>query len=461
MIELLQALPKVDWLLKDNDFSHCSPSILKHCIQTILNQKRQEIFTSHSSSIQIQNIKQEILDLYNLKTHSTIRPLINATGVVLQTNLGRSLLHPKILEEIFPLLSNYNNLEYDISQGKRSERYIHITHLLKTLLGCEDALVVNNNASAVLLILNTFGKEKETIISRGELVEIGGSFRIPEVMKLSNTNLVEVGTTNKTHLSDYQNAITENTAIIMKAHQSNFKQLGFCANVSFDKLSALAQEKGLIDYYDLGSGYMQGLQTDQEPSLFELCKHSPSLISFSGDKLFGGPQAGIIVGKSHLINKLKQNHLLRALRVDKFTILALEATLRAYISCEFEKIPTLAMLNTPLSSLKSKAQKLFALLEKIPHLNLCIKQIDSLAGGGSLPQAPFASYGILCHSPILKTSTLEKNLREGGLIARIVQDQICLDLRCIFEDDFQKISNLFAEILANHTKKDTNKHDKQ
>lgn len=448
MNTLLQTLPKVDELLKDPLFAHTQIAILKPIIQKILQNTREAILSHNIRTLDLTQLKQEILQTYALQTQSTIRPLLNATGVVLQTNLGRSLLHPKLLNEITPLLTSYNNLEYDLQTSKRSERTIHIKHLLCTLLDCEDVLVVNNNASAVFLILNTFAKDKEVIISRGELVEIGGAFRIPEVMKLSGGILVEVGTTNKTHKSDYETAITSETAILMKAHQSNFKQVGFCSSVAFEELTQLAKQYHLIDYYDLGSGYMQGLQIKEEPSLFELCKNHPSLLSFSGDKLFGGPQAGIIIGKSHLINQLKKNHLLRALRVDKFTILALEATLRAYINQEFDKIPTLQMLNTPLQQLAQKAQILLKKLAPIPSLEIEMIEVDSLAGGGSLPQVPFRSYALLCKSVRLKTSTLKTRLQEQGLITRILQDQICLDVRCLFEEDFDKIATIFEKILC-------------
>lgn len=447
MIKLLQSLPNVHTLLSDSSFRSCqNQAVLKQCIQATLEKKRQAILSLKLSTFSLEEIKEDIAKAYQSRTQSTIKTLINATGVVLQTNLGRSLLHPQILEEIAPFLTAYNNLEYDIKEGKRSERYIHIKHLLCTMLRCEDVLVVNNNASAVLLVLNTFGKDREVIISRGELVEIGGAFRIPEVMKLSGSELVEIGTTNKTHLQDYKNAITPQTSIIMKAHQSNFKQIGFCSSVDFKELSTLAKEYDLIDYYDLGSGFVQDL-SQEEPSILELCSFSPSLLSFSGDKLFGGPQAGIIIGKAKLIAKLKENHLLRALRVDKFTILALEATLRAYLNEEFEKIPTLWMLNAPLESLKAKAQKLYHSLQDLPFAKLEIQEVISLAGGGSLPQVPFKSYGILCQSQHIKVSKLAEKLREKGVIVRIEQDCICLDVRCIFEEDFGKIKKSFLEIL--------------
>lgn len=448
MDALLRSLPKVDECLKDPLFSHAKSRILKPIIQEKIQNLRELILAGKLQKIDLPHLKEAILKTYTQQTQSSIRSLINATGVVLQTNLGRSLIHPKILEEIAPLLCSYNNLEYDTKTGKRSERYIHLKRLLCTLLQCEDILVVNNNASAVLLILNTFAKDREVLISRGELVEIGGAFRIPEVMKLSGSHLVEVGTTNKTYLSDYEEAITAQSALLMKAHQSNFKQLGFCASVDFKDLSLLAQKHNLIDYYDLGSGYMQGLQTKEEPSILELCSHSPSLLSFSGDKLFGGPQAGIIVGKSQLIAKLKKNHLLRALRVDKFTILALEATLRAYLSEEFDKIPTLAFLNTPLEVLHQKAQALLSLLKhSLPSLVSYLEEVHSLAGGGSLPQTTFQSYAVLCHSQEFKTSALEQKLRENGLVARITQDKICLDVRCLLEEDFEKIPQIFQTSL--------------
>lgn len=447
MLKLLRSLPNVHILLRDPFFANCHNLIvLKQCIQTILEKKREEILCFKVSAFSLEEMKEDIMQTYQSCTQSTIKTLINATGVVLQTNLGRSLLHPQILEEITPYLSAYNNLEYNIKEGRRSERYIHIKHLLCTLLGCEDVLVVNNNASAVLLVLHTFGRDREVIVSRGELVEIGGAFRIPEVMKLSGSQFIEIGTTNKTHLQDYKNAITPQTSILMKVHQSNFKQIGFCSSVDFKDLSALAKENDLIDYYDLGSGFVQDL-SKEEPSILELCSFSPSLLSFSGDKLFGGPQAGIIIGKANLIAKLKENQLLRALRVDKFTILALEATLRAYLNQEFEKIPTLQMLNTPLQDLKTRAEKLYLFLKDLPFAQIKIQEVVSLAGGGSLPQVPFQSYGVLCQGQNLKVSQLAEKLRESGVIVRIVQDCICLDVRCLFEEDFEKIKESFRKIL--------------
>lgn len=444
--ELLQTLPKVDDLLKDTFFAKCKSKVLKPLIQEEIQKVREGILTKTLISFCLDTFKSHLLSLYAQRTQSSILPLVNATGVVLQTNLGRSLFSKEILDEIFPLLIRYNNLEYDIKQGKRGERYSHIKHLLCTLLGCEDAIVVNNNASAVLLILNTFGKDREVIISRGELVEIGGAFRIPEVMKISGSKLVEVGTTNKTHISDYKEAISEETSMIMKAHQSNFQQIGFTSSVEFSALTALAKERGIIDYYDLGSGYMQGFFTNQEPSILELCKANPSLLSFSGDKLFGGPQAGIIVGKSDLIDKLKKNHLLRALRIDKFTTLALESTLRAYLNDEFEKIPTLSMLNLSLKQIKQKTQNLLSLLKSINTLDAQTITLNSLAGGGSLPQISFKSYGISLRFKSLKASLLEQKLRERGIITRIIQDRVCLDLRCIQESEYAQIAKALQEI---------------
>lgn len=448
MKHLLQSLPQIHQLLQDEEFKDLQKEILKPIIQELIQSLRQQINNQEIHSLCLNTLKSQIKHLYTQRTSSTIAPLINATGVVLQTNLGRSLFSEEILQEVLPLLQTYNNLEYDITKGKRSERYIHISHLLCTLLGCEDAIVVNNNASAVLLVLNTFGANQEVIISRGELVEIGGAFRIPEVMKLSNSKLIEVGTTNKTHLKDYEEAISPQTALLMKAHQSNFRQIGFCSSVEFEELTKLATKHNIIDYYDLGSGYMKGLQTKEEPSILEICSKNPSLLSFSGDKLFGGPQAGVIVGKKHLIDKLKKNHLLRALRVDKFTILTLEATLRAYLNQEFHKIPTLSMLNLTQEELLSKAKKLHSLLDTIPNLKCQISPVDSLAGGGSLPQTPFHSYAVLLHSPLFKTSSLETQLRQKRIITRIISEQICLDLRCLFEKDFELIAKTLKEIVC-------------
>lgn len=452
----LKKIPKIEKILLDSTFCNLNKDIVKAIAKDLIEKLRQNLKSGapqnklrEESDLDSATFLQDLIKAVHLEyikqTSSTLKPVINATGVVLQTNLGRSIFDKKLLDEIIPLLSHYNNLEYDLINGKRGERYSHTSNLLCSIFGVEDALIVNNNAAAVFLILNTFAKNKEVIISRGELIEIGGSFRIPEIMNNAGGILKEVGATNKTKISDYKNAISADSAVIMKAHKSNFDIVGFVQEVSMQEISSICKENNLIDYYDLGSGYVRGVECG-EPSLEEITKNPPSLISFSGDKLFGATQAGIILGKKVLINKLKQNHLLRALRVDKITLLILQATLKRYIENRLDEIPTLKMLSISKEILQNRAQNL---LDKIPSFfNPNIIEIDSLAGGGSLPNVKFASIGISLFVKDVKVKKLEVALRQNNLIARILNNKIILDLRTLQDDEMDKI----IEIL-NHIKK--------
>ena len=410
----------------------------------------------------IESIAREYEDL----TTSSLVPLVNATGVVVQTNLGRSVFAPKLLERIAPLLTRYCSLEYDTLERRRSSRYAHANTLLKALFCQEyEFLLVNNNAAAVLLILNTFAKDREVIISRGELVEIGGEFRIPEVMISAGALLTEVGATNKTHLRDYERALSERTAMLMKAHKSNFAQIGFCSEVEMCELSALARKYGLIDYYDLGSGCVLDLPCESvdrrasvrtEPSLREIFAAPPSLLSFSGDKLFGASQVGIIAGEPHLIATLKQNHLLRALRVDKLCISALQATLEAYLRDELDSIPTLAMLSLTPEALQKRAKKLCQMIEsRAPRgISAQIVEVDSLAGGGSLPDRVFRSVAVGLRSTRLKASALESRLRvEHAIIARVSREWVLLDTRTLLEGDMERICEALGAITESSAKK--------
>lgn len=451
---LFQSIPKIDTLLNHKELQSFPKSILLPIIQSHINTLRESIrANTHNPPAQnifnLQNLILEIKAQVLKATTPTLECVINATGVVIQTNLGRSIFSQELIEEITPFLCHYHTLEYDLHEGQRTERYIHSIQILCELFGCEDALLVNNNAASVLLILNTFAQNKEVIISRGELVEIGGSFRIPEVMKSASSILREVGTTNKTHLKDYQEAINPQSAMIMKAHQSNFKQIGFVSSCSIKELTKLAQANELIDYIDLGSGHSGVLKLKDEPSVQEVLKAKPSLISFSGDKLLGGPQVGIILGKSHLIKALKANQLLRALRVDKFSILTLQATLQAYKDKAYHKIPTLSMLLTPLESLKSKAQNLKQKIDRTfaSELKIEMLSLQSLAGGGSLPGASFESFGLALTPLHFTIKDFEQNLRIHGLIASIQKDRILLDMRTLIKGDEEKILSILDSVL--------------
>lgn len=453
---LLKKLPKMDLIL--NSFKNHNQAILKSIATKKLSNLRDKILNLNSNDLKklessdfLKEIKDEIKSSYDISILPSLEPLINATGVVLQTNLGRSLIHSNIIKEISPILSHYSNLEYDLDKGERGERYTHISNMLCSLFNVESALLVNNNAAAVFLILNTFAKNKEVIISRGELVEIGGSFRIPEIMESSNAILKEVGSTNKTHLRDYINAICEDSTMIMKAHKSNYEIIGFSKEVEMSEISRLCKERNLIDYYDLGSGYVRGIECS-EPSLESIAKNPPSLLSFSGDKLFGSTQAGIILGKAELIERLKQNHLLRAFRVDKISIAILQATLKRYIQNNIDEILTLKMLSYSKDELDLRAKSLAKIIPSF--FNPTIISLDSLSGGGSLPNMKFASKGVSLFIKDIKANKLESLLRKHRIISRILDNKVVFDVRSIQDDEFIKIKEIMQEIKKEILKKD-------
>lgn len=356
--------------------------------------------------------------------------------------MGRSLIHKELLDNASKVICNYSNLEYNQKAGCRGERYEHVSEHLTNLLHVEDVLVVNNNASAVFLILNTFAKNSEAIVSRGELVEIGGSFRIPEVMKQSGAILHEVGATNKTKKTDYENAINENTSMLMKVHQSNFSIEGFSQNTSYADIKELCEKNNLIDYYDLGSGYIPELPYNlgnNEPSLPTVLKDNPSLISFSGDKLFGSVQAGIIAGKKELIDKLKKNQLLRMLRVDKITLSILEETIKTYLKEDYKYIPTLWMLFQSEESLHVRASNMQKFLGD--DISAVVKS-KTVMGGGTLPNREFPTVALHIKG---KANHLERDFREKGLIGRIENDMFLIDFRSILPEFEQNIITIIKE----------------
>ncbi|MFN3921541.1 MAG: L-seryl-tRNA(Sec) selenium transferase [Caldimicrobium sp.] len=381
--------------------------------------------------------------------------VINATGVIVHTNLGRAPLAKEVTSFLLEVATAYSNLEYDLKSGKRGSRYVHVEDLLIELTGAEAALVVNNNAAAVLISLNTIAKDKEVIVSRGELVEIGGSFRIPEVMKWAGCILREVGTTNKTHLHDYINAINENTALLLKVHKSNYAIVGFTKEVSTQELVSLAHKKGLPIMEDLGSGCFidfskYGLM--KEPTVQEVVKAGVDIITFSGDKLLGGPQAGIILGKKEFIDKIKKNPLNRAIRIDKLTLAALEMTLRLYRDEELaiEQIPVLKMILTKPETLKKKAQKLYKSLSFIKSFDFELKIVPTISktGGGALPLLDLPSYGLAIKTKHLSSQALQEKLRKFSppIIALVEEDSLVFDVRCLFEEDLAHIKNFFLHL---------------
>lgn len=444
MTEKLNKIPQIGKFLLNKEFEGLNKVSLQKIINELFSELKDRAKRGLPIDIDHEQITVEVLARLNKITENSLRPLINATGIVLHTNLGRSPLDIEIIREA-EKIAGYSNLEFDLKSGKRGERYSHLGSKLSFLLGCEDAIVVNNNASAVFLVLNTFSKNKNTIVSRGELVEIGGSFRVPDVMRESGAILKEVGTTNKTKISDYENGIDENTALLMKVHKSNFSITGFCEEVDFLDITSLANKKGLIDYFDIGSLSLQKYAfTGNEPSAEEIFYGSPSLVSFSADKLFGSVQAGIIAGKKELIAKIKKNQLLRMLRVDKFTLAILEATLSRYIAYGEKQIKTIRLLSKNTEKMEQEALSILSLLNN----NSAFKIVNSEAfvGGGSLPGHKIPSICIAIND-IPKNAELNlKALRDYGIIARIESDTVLIDLRSVDEDEIGIIADVLNKL---------------
>ena len=442
-MKTLRDIPKIDKFLSHKLFPSQN-ALLTSIAQKRIAKLREDMLAKKIEDFDEDILVQEVLKAYTQSFESSLKPLINATGVILHTNMGRSVISKEVLNKASKVICGYSNLEYNQEAGCRGERYEHVSEHLKTLLGVEDVLVVNNNASAVFLILNTFAKDKEAIVSRGELVEIGGSFRIPEVMKQSGAILHEVGATNKTKKADYANAINENTVMLMKVHQSNFSIEGFSETTSYEDIKELCEANQLLDYYDLGSGYIPELPYNlgnNEPSLPTILKNNPSLISFSGDKLFGSAQAGIIAGKKELIEKLKKNQLLRMLRVDKITLSILEETIKAYLEEKYELIPTLWLLQRDIKELKKRAT---SVRNKIGKDKCEIIETKTFMGGGTLPNREFPTIAISIKG---KATTLEKKFRQNNLIGRIENDKFLIDFRSILPDTEEDIVKICQRVI--------------
>ena len=442
-MKTLRDIPKIDKFLNHKLFPSQN-ALLTSIAQKRIAKLREDMLAKKIEDFDEDILVQEVLKAYTQSFESSLKPLINATGVILHTNMGRSVISKEVLNKASKVICGYSNLEYNQEAGCRGERYEHVSEHLKTLLGVEDVLVVNNNASAVFLILNTFAKDKEAIVSRGELVEIGGSFRIPEVMKQSGAILHEVGATNKTKKADYANAINENTVMLMKVHQSNFSIEGFSETTSYEDIKELCEANQLLDYYDLGSGYIPELPYNlgnNEPSLPTILKNNPSLISFSGDKLFGSAQAGIIAGRKELIEKLKKNQLLRMLRVDKITLSILEETIKAYLEEKYELIPTLWLLQRDIKELKERAT---SVRNKIGKDKCEIIETKTFMGGGTLPNREFPTIAISIKG---KATTLEKKFRQNNLIGRIENDKFLIDFRSILPDTEEDIVKICQRVI--------------
>ena len=424
----LRTLPQIDKILNHKPFKDYNKGILARISRELLNSIR-----SQDEEINEEKIYAQINKNYKAFEKKALKPLINATGIVMHTNLGRSVIDEKSWQRAKQIACSYSNLEYDLESGNRGNRYDYTGYLLSTLFGCEDALVVNNNASAVFLVLNTFGKGGRCVLSRGELVEIGGGFRVPEVMKESGAILAEVGTTNKTRLSDYENALDENTKMLVKVHRSNFDIVGFKQDTSLEEVASLAKERGIISYYDLGGGAAYSLACfNSEPAPQKLVKTGVDLLSFSGDKLFGSVQAGIILGKKELIAKLRKNQLLRMLRSDKITLALLASMVLSYLDKDYNSVPTVFLLSRSTSELKSVAKRINNSCKNIAS----IIDTATFGGGGTLPNVKIQSVALAFKAKKgQKIENLERDFRQKGVIGRIENECFLLDLRSVLPSD--------------------------
>jgi len=454
---LLKQLPSVDEVLKEErtkQWLESSPRVLVlDAIRAAIDAKRKAIrLATDNAALLPATSLAEILDQAEARlrelSEPSLQPVINATGVIVHTNLGRSILSEKALQRVLEVSGSYSNLEYDLRAGERGKRHVHVEGILKKLTGVESATAVNNNAAAVLLCLNTLARGKEVIVSRGELVEIGGSFRVPEVMERSGAILREVGATNKTHLKDYEKAINENTSLLLKVHASNYKIVGFTKEVTAGELAKLGKKHNIPVMWDLGSGSFVDLSAygaGDEPTVQQAVDTGVDVLTFSGDKLLGGPQAGLIIGKQAFLDPIRSNPLMRALRLDKMTLAALDATLRQYLDMEkaVREIPTVWMLTQPLSEIERKAGLLSSGLKGINAADLTVSFQDdtSQSGGGALPMGIFPTKTVCIQHTRLSANQIESRLRLGNphIITRIKEGMVLFDPRTLNDGEIGKI----------------------
>jgi len=462
--ELLRQIPSVDELLLQPRLAALSKrverSLVVEVARAVLADLRGriagELAASVLAALSLGDVEGTIAEWVERILAHSLQPVINATGVILHTNLGRAPLPESVVEEFRRTATQYSNLEYDLEAGARGKRDVHTAELLKRLTGAEAAIVVNNCAAAVLVALAALARGGEVIVSRGELIEIGDGFRIPEIMEQSGAILREVGTTNRTRLADYENAINEKSRLLLRVHPSNFKVTGFTDKPSLDELAALSQRSGLPLVEDLGSGCLIDLSEHgiSEPTVRQSVEAGVGLVTFSGDKLLGGPQAGILAGKKDLIARVRRHPLFRALRVDKLTIAALEATLGAYLRSAWDEVPAMRMIRTTPHELKRRAENFIRELR--PELPLDEVEIEiadgtSLAGGGSTPSQSLPSKVIRIASARYSATKLEQRLRRApagiAVIARVEDERLILDLRTVFPEQDPLLIKTLAAVL--------------
>jgi L-seryl-tRNA(Ser) seleniumtransferase len=453
-MEALRQIPPVNDVLRSEPLAEFREILVQPfvaiIIDKVLAETRREIVQSNSSPSRSDltfTIASEIARRIRESLQPSLRRVINASGVILHTNLGRAPLPDGAIDQLRQVATGYSNLEFDVPQGRRGKRDVHVARILQQLLGCEAAIVVNNNAAAVFLVLNTMGEGGEVIVSRGEQVEIGDSFRIPEIMGRSGASLCEVGTTNRTRVKDYEKAINDDTRLLLRVHPSNFRMVGFTERPSLAQFVELGKRRNIPTYEDLGSGCISDLTPvgiADEPVASDSIRAGVDIISFSGDKLLGGPQAGIIAGKKLYVEKIRQNPLFRALRVDKLTISVLEFTLRAYLTGKTEDVPVWRMLHTRADTLKARAESFAQRL----GTNAEPIALKSVVGGGSAPEAYMPSWGVALSPKEVSDVELELRFRSSNppVIVRIEEGKVVLDFRTISPGEEEDLLDIVREI---------------
>ncbi len=451
MMKSLRNIPSVHELLKHPNIQVASQKLdrqkVVRIIRSVLDDMRTHVYTQQAP-VMLKEIHQEILQKLSSLESSPLRRVINATGILIHTNLGRAPLSKKALARVTEIASGYSTLEFDLEKAVRGDRNDAVERLLCLLTGAEAACVVNNNAAALLLCLNSLAFQKEVVISRSELVEIGSSFRLPDILEKSGALLKEIGTTNKTRISDYERHLNKNTALILKVHRSNFEIVGFTEEVPLEELSQLAHRRKKLLVFDAGSGLLKSLPgLSGEPIISECVKKGADLITFSGDKLLGGPQSGLVVGKKKWISAIKKNPLYRALRMDKLVLATLEETLRQYcLDHPEEEIPFLKLYTTPQEVLRTRAEKLKRDLEdKFPLGSIHVEESVSKIGGGASPRLEIPTVVLSFELPKEQLLLFEKNLRCPGssqvsVLGRIQKNRLIIDLRTIFEEELLILS---------------------
>jgi len=449
--EKMRTLPAMDLLLSqdwvEDWVSLLGRDTVKSLFSELLSDIRRNILEDEEFDTSIGYINAQAQKIFTGEAKRKLRPVVNATGVVIHTNLGRSCLAAEAVKAVCDIASSYSTLEYELDTGLRGNRNSLVEGLLSRVTGAESALVVNNNAAAVVLCLSALANGAEVIVSRGELVEIGGSFRIPDIMRFSGAKLVEVGTTNRTHLNDYSNAITKETAMILKVHPSNFRIEGFTASVPREELATLAKQNGIVFMEDAGSGLLieaDKLGLEGEDSIKKCISDGADIVTFSGDKMLGGPQIGVVAGKREIINKLKSAQIMRAFRVDKMTLAAFEATLRIYLRGETENIPVVSMLKQEDNMLKKRANRFASLLRKKFEgaAKFTVIPVEDAVGGGAYPAKPLKGWGVSVTSHAWGSAgNLQAILRlcDTPVVAGAKEDCLIFHVRTLLSGDEEKI----------------------